>query len=85
MPASEASEPAAPAQPDDVARSARRLVRTALKGALATVDRETGHPYASLVLVATEPLPEGITAKDSKRRLWRDLRRLPELIEGAER
>jgi len=55
MPASEASEPAAPAQPDDVAGSARRLVRTALKGALATLDRETGHPYASLVLVATEP------------------------------
>src|SRR5262245_23812236 len=55
MPASEASEPAAPAHPDDVARSARRLVRTALKGTLATLDRETGHPYASLVLVATEP------------------------------
>ena len=55
MPANEASEPAAPAQPDDVAGSARRLVRTALKGALATLDRETGHPYASLVLVATEP------------------------------
>ena len=30
-------------------------MRTALKGALATLDRETGHPYASLVLVATEP------------------------------
>jgi putative heme iron utilization protein len=30
-------------------------VRTALKGALATLDRETGHPYASLILVATEP------------------------------
>jgi heme iron utilization protein len=51
----DASGPAAPAQPDDVARSARRLVRAALKGALATLDRETGHPYASLVLVATEP------------------------------
>jgi putative heme iron utilization protein len=30
-------------------------MRTALKGSLATLDRETGHPYASLVLVATEP------------------------------
>jgi putative heme iron utilization protein len=30
-------------------------VRTARKGSLATLDRDTGHPYASLVLVATEP------------------------------
>jgi len=30
-------------------------MRTALKGALATFDHETGHPYASLVLTATEP------------------------------
>ena len=37
------------------AQAARRLMRTALKGSLATLDRETGHPYASLVLVATEP------------------------------
>jgi len=37
------------------APAARRLVRSALKGALATLDRTTGHPYASLVLVATEP------------------------------
>lgn len=49
MPVEKTSEPA------DAARTARRLVRTALKGALATLDRETGHPYASLVLVATEP------------------------------
>jgi heme oxygenase (biliverdin-IX-beta and delta-forming) len=34
---------------------ARRLMRTAVKGSLATLDHETGHPYASLVLVATEP------------------------------
>ena len=33
----------------------RRLVRTALKGALATLDADRGDPYASLVLVATEP------------------------------
>lgn len=36
-----------------------------------------------LVLVATEPLPEGVTNKDSKRRLWRDLQQLPELVDTA--
>jgi putative heme iron utilization protein len=30
-------------------------MRAALKGALATLDRETGHPYASLILLATAP------------------------------
>jgi hypothetical protein len=55
MAVNEAPKPAGSASPDDVARAARRLMRTALKGALATLDRETGHPYASLVLVATEP------------------------------
>lgn len=34
---------------------ARRLVRLAWKGTLATVSRSGGHPYASLVAVATEP------------------------------
>lgn len=34
---------------------AHRLMRTALKGALGTLDRTTGHPYTSLVLVAAEP------------------------------
>ena len=33
----------------------RALVRSALKGALATVHNAIGHPYASLVLTATEP------------------------------
>jgi putative heme iron utilization protein len=37
------------------AAAARRLVRTALKGSLGTLDRGSGHPYASLVLFATEP------------------------------
>lgn len=55
MPVNETSEPTAPAQPEDAARAARRLMRAALKGALATLDHGTGHPYASLVLVATEP------------------------------
>jgi putative heme iron utilization protein len=44
-----------PIEPQEPASAARRLMRTALKGSLATLDRETGHPYASLVLVATEP------------------------------
>lgn len=34
----------------------------------------------ALTLIATEPLPEGITDNESKRRLWRDLQRLPELL-----
>jgi heme iron utilization protein len=37
------------------AKAGRRLMRTAVKGALGTIDHDTGHPYASLVLVATEP------------------------------
>ncbi len=48
-------QPSAPAKPSEPAPAARRLTRTALKGSLATLDRQTGHPYASLVLVATEP------------------------------
>jgi putative heme iron utilization protein len=47
--------PSPRAEPTDAAAAARRLVRTARKGSLATLDRDTGHPYASLVLVATEP------------------------------
>ncbi len=39
----------------DSAAQARRLVRTAWKATLATIDRESGHPYASLVAVATDP------------------------------
>ena len=35
---------------------------------------------SDLVLMVTEPLPEGITHKDGKRRLWRDLRALPDLV-----
>jgi uracil-DNA glycosylase len=31
-----------------------------------------------LVLIATEPLPEGVTQKDAKRRLWRDLQQIPQ-------
>ena len=54
MPADQSS-PARASEPEDPGHASRRLMRTALKGALATLDRETGHPYASLVLLATEP------------------------------
>lgn len=33
-----------------------------------------------LSMVATEPVPEGITQREAKRRLWRDLQQLPTLI-----
>lgn len=39
----------------DPSQAVRYLLRTAVSGSLATLDRENGHPYASLVLVATEP------------------------------
>ena len=38
----------------EVAASARALVRRAFKGALATIDRGRGYPYASLVTLATD-------------------------------
>jgi heme oxygenase (biliverdin-IX-beta and delta-forming) len=41
-------------QVKETAFVARGLVRAALKGALATVHKGLGHPYASLVLVATD-------------------------------
>lgn len=44
-----------PEAPDDPACASRHLMRRALKGALATLDRQLAHPYASLVLVATDP------------------------------
>jgi putative heme iron utilization protein len=51
------SKPLRPEQaPDhDPSRTAHRILRTALKATLATLEPTTGHPYASLVLVATEP------------------------------
>jgi heme iron utilization protein len=41
--------------PEAPAAVARRLVRSSLKASLATLGRDGGHPYASLVLAATEP------------------------------
>jgi len=46
-------------------------------------DFPQGTPIAvrpGLVLIATEPLPEGVRQKDAKRRLWRDLRQVPALL-----
>src|SRR5262245_45978969 len=47
--------PAQGRPPPEAAQAARHILRTTLKGALATLDQATGHPYASLVLLATEP------------------------------
>ncbi len=44
----------APAADFDATALARALLRTARIGALATIDRNTGHPFASLVNVATD-------------------------------
>jgi heme iron utilization protein len=46
---------AQPSAQAEAAPAARHILRTALKASLATLDHETGHPYASLVLIATEP------------------------------
>lgn len=46
--------PVAPG-PQEPSAAARHLIRTALKASLGTLDRTSGHPYVSLVLVATEP------------------------------
>jgi uracil-DNA glycosylase len=47
-------------------------------------DFEQGKPTSvrsDLWLLVTEPLPEGISQKDAKRRLWRDLRNVPGLLD----
>lgn len=49
------NNPSHAATDPDPARDARSLVRSALKGSLATLARDGGGPYASLVTVATEP------------------------------
>lgn len=61
--AADEAPPDPPAKPADQApevapepaRDSCKLVRTGLKASLATLDRASGHPYASLILVATEP------------------------------
>ena len=44
----------APAAEFDAVGVAKSLLRTTRAGALATIDRNTGHPFASLVNVATD-------------------------------
>lgn len=39
----------------EIAADARSLVRRAFKGSLATLDVSNGYPYASLIIVATDP------------------------------
>ena len=38
---------------------------------------------SDLALVITESLPDGLTGKEAKRRLWRDLQALPALLEAG--
>lgn len=48
---------------------------------------EQGQPTevrAGLSLLVTEALPDGIRVPDSKKRLWRDLQLLPEMMKGPE-
>jgi putative heme iron utilization protein len=70
------------------ARAARRLMRTALKGALATLDhRDPSRPYVSLVLVATEPDGTPITLISNLALHTRNLERNARaslLIDGTE-
>ncbi len=44
----------APAPDFDAKSTARKLLRSVRAGALATIDRNTGHPFGSLVNVATD-------------------------------
>ena len=43
---------------------------------------EPGALRTDLDLIATESLPDGLTSRDAKRRLWRDLQSIPKLIAG---
>src|SRR4051812_31295112 len=54
MSSEEAKKGATYSQVSETAGQARSLVRAALKGSLATLDKSTGHPYASLALTATD-------------------------------
>jgi heme iron utilization protein len=47
-------EPASPPDSFDGAALAKRLLRTIRSGTLATLDRESGHPFASLTSIASD-------------------------------
>jgi putative heme iron utilization protein len=74
---SDTAQPAPPPTPLEPPAAARHILRTALKGALATLDDETGHPYASLVLTATEPDGSPILLLSQLARHTRNLARDP--------
>lgn len=61
-------------QPTSTAADARRLVRCSMTAALATLDQATGHPYASLVLVATTAAGAPILLMSRLARHTRNLR-----------
>jgi heme iron utilization protein len=80
------SRPPPPAGGEAPGPAARRLLRTALKGALATLDGGGGDPYASLVLVATEPDGTPILLISRLARHTRNLQRDPRaslLLDGT--
>jgi hypothetical protein len=67
--------------------AARRLLRTSLKGALATLDHENGHPYVSLVLVATQADSSPVFLLSSLARHGKNIRqdgRASLLLDGTE-
>jgi hypothetical protein len=55
MSVEEASKQPSFSRVKETAEEARDMVRAALKGSLASALKPTGHPYASLLLTATEP------------------------------
>jgi heme iron utilization protein len=61
----------------ETAAGARRMVRIALKGALATTDCETGTPYASMVLLATDIGGAPLTLISTLARHTRNLKAQP--------
>jgi heme iron utilization protein len=61
----------------ETAASARSMLRIALKGALATIDCETGAPYASMVLLATDTGCAPLTLISTLARHTRNLKAQP--------
>jgi heme iron utilization protein len=81
------SAPAPQGDAETPDRASRRLVRTALKGALGTLDHETGHPYASLILLATSPGGSPLFLISRLARHTRNLERDPRasvLVDGTD-
>ncbi len=57
--------------------TARHMVRSALKGSLATLDAETGAPYASMIVLATSPDGAPVTLLSTLARHTQNLRKSP--------